>query len=268
LQLPEHIILIRGAGDLGSGVAWRLFQSHFQVLLTEIPQPLAVRRGVSFCEAVYEGNKIVEGVEAILVSTIEQVRTIWNNRAIPLIIDPDLKQSQALKPDVIVDAIVAKKNLGTRIDQAPLVITLGPGFRAGVDAHLVIETNRGHNLGRILTDGESERNTGIPGNIGGYSMERVLHAPGAGIFKTQKQIGDLVEKDERVAEIDNRPVRTAIRGILRGLIRNGTPVPAGLKVGDVDPRCNPEYCYTISEKARAIAGGVLEGILRVYNRHN
>lgn len=266
MKLSDLTILIRGAGDLASGAAWRLFQSHFNVLLTEIPHPLAVRREVSFCEAVYDGKKTVEGVEAIRISTIDQVREVWNSRAIPLIIDPDLKHSLILKPEVVIDAILAKKNLGTRIDQAPLVIALGPGFEAGVDAHLVIETNRGHNLGRVLTQGTAEGNTGIPGNIGGYTTERVLRAPVTGLFKTRKQLGDLVEPGEIVAEMNGHPIHTPIKGILRGLIRDATPVPAGLKVGDVDPRCRREYCYTISEKARAIAGGVLEGILRVYNK--
>lgn len=267
-KLNDLIILIRGAGDLASGVAWRLFQSHFKVLLTEIPRPLAVRREVSFCEAVYDGEKKVEGVQAILISAIDQVWEVWNSRAIPLIIDPDLKHSLLLKPEVVVDAILAKKNVGTRINQARLVIALGPGFEAGVDAHLVVETNRGHNLGRVLSEGTAESNTGIPGNIGGYTTERVLRAPVTGLFKTRRQIGDPVEPDEIVAEINGHPVHTPIKGILRGLIRDATPVPAGLKVGDVDPRCRLDFCYTISEKARAIAGGVAEGILRVYNKEN
>lgn len=266
MKLSDLIILIRGAGEMASGVAWRLFQSHFNILLTEIPQPLAVRREVSFCEAVYEGQKKVEGVEAVLITSEDDVRKIWVSGCIPLVIDPGLNRSLSLNPHVLVDAILAKKNKGTQINQAPLVIALGPGFRAGSDAHLVVETNRGHNLGRILTEGEAEADTGIPGTIGGYAVERVLKAPSEGIITTRKKIGDPVVPGEIVAEVAGQPVKARIKGVLRGLIREGTPVPVGLKVGDIDPRGNPAYCTTISEKARAIAGAVLEGIMRQYNR--
>lgn len=266
MKLTDLIILIRGAGEMASGVAWRLFQSHFKILLSEILQPLAVRRGVSFCEAVYEGRKKVEGVEAVLISSVEEVRKTWDSNRIPLMIDPTLNHCLILKPEVLVDAVLAKKNIGTRLDQAPLVIALGPGFKAGTDAHIVVETNRGHNLGRILTEGEAEPDTGIPGNIGGYASDRVLRAPTEGIIITCKKIGDPVAAGEPVAEVGGLPLQSKIKGVLRGLIREGTRVPAGLKVGDVDPRGNSAYCYTISEKARAIAGGVLESILRYYNQ--
>ena len=262
MKLNDHLILIRGAGEMASGVAWRLFQTHFKVLLTEIPQPLAVRRMVSFCEAVYEGRKMVEGVEAVLIPDVNQAEEAWRNQRLPLLIDPDLSQARALKPAVLVDAILAKKNQGTRLTDAPLVVALGPGFRAGRDAHLVVETNRGHNLGRLYTEGEAEANTGTPGNIGGFTGERVLRAPVSGVFRSDKTFGARVEAGESVAQVDGHPVRTQIGGILRGLIRNGTPVAAGLKVGDVDPRGTAVFCTTISEKARAIAGAVLEGILR------
>jgi len=266
MKLTDLVILIRGAGEMASGVAWRLFQSHFKILLTEIPQPLAVRREVSFCEAVYEGTKKVEGIEAVLISSVDEVRKTWDTNRIPLLVDPDLNRSLSLKPDVLIDAILAKKNIGTQLNHAPLVIALGPGFRAGIDAHLVIETNRGHNLGRVLLEGEAEANTGIPGNIAGYTTERVLRAPLKGILRTLKTIGDRIEPDETIAEVNDRPIQARIKGVLRGLIRDGTLVPAGLKVGDLDPRGNPAYCYSISEKALAIAGGVLEGILRYYNQ--
>lgn len=268
LKLTDLIILIRGAGEMASGLACRLYQSHFKILLTEIPQPLAVRRGVSFCEAVYEGRKKVEGIEAVLISSLEEVRKTWDSKSIPLMIDPTLNVSLTLKPHVLVDAVLAKKNIGTRLDQAPLVIALGPGFKVGSEAHLVIETNRGHNLGRILTEGKAEADTGIPGNIGGYTLDRVLRAPTKGIITVRKKIGDPVIPGETVAEVGGILIHSKIKGVLRGLIREGTGVPSGLKVGDVDPRGNPTYCYTISEKARAIAGGVLEGIMRYYNQEN
>lgn len=266
MDLSGLTVVIRGAGEMASGVAWRLFQAHFRVLLTEIPQPLAVRRGVSFCEAVYEGRQTVEGVEAVLVHRPEDATGVWQSRRIPLLLDPDLSQSLRLKPEVLVDAILAKKNLGTRITQAPLVVGLGPGFRAGIDAHYVVETQRGHNLGRLYDEGEAEADTGVPGTIGGFSGERVLRAPATGILKALKDIGAAVEAGEAVVEVEGIPVPARIPGVLRGLIRNGTPVSAGLKIGDVDPRSNPLFIQTISEKARAIAGAVLEGILRRFNQ--
>lgn len=266
MDLSDLTVVLRGAGEMASGVAWRLFQAHFRVLLTEIPQPLAVRRGVSFCDAVYQGRQTVEGVEAVLLGRPEDAVGVWRSRRIPLLVDPALSQCLRLKPEVLVDAILAKKNLGTRITQAPLVIALGPGFRAGIDAHYVVETQRGHNLGRLYSEGEAEPDTGVPGTIGGFSGERVLRAPAPGILRALKEIGDAVEAREVVAEVEGIPVPARIQGILRGLIRNGTPVTAGLKIGDVDPRGNPLYVRTISEKARAIAGAVLEGILRRFNQ--
>jgi xanthine dehydrogenase accessory factor len=265
-KLTDLVVLIRGAGEMATGVAWRLYQSRFKILLTETPQPLAVRREVSFCEAVYEGRKQVEGVEAVLIHSPNELAGAWGSLQIPLLIDPDLSLSLTVQPDVLVDAILAKRNLGTQAEQAPLVIALGPGFKAGRDAHLVIETNRGHNLGRIISDGEAEANTGVPGMIGGYTNERVLRAPREGIVEALKRIGDPVAQGEIVARVNGGPVQAEIKGIVRGLIRDGTPVPAGLKIGDIDPRGNREFCFTISEKARAIAGGVLEGILRIYNQ--
>ena len=184
MKLSDRLILIRGAGEMASGVAWRLFQSHFRVLPTEIPKPLAVRRTVSFCEAIYEGRQTVEGVEAVLIPAVDQADEAWRHNQLPLLIDPDLSQARTLNPDVLVDAILAKKNLGTRITDAPLVVSLGPGFRAGADAHLVVETNRGHNLGRLYPEGEAEANTGIPGSIGGFTSERVLRAPVTGLFRS------------------------------------------------------------------------------------
>lgn len=266
MSLHNLVVLIRGAGEMASGVAWRLQQSHFRVVLTEIPEPLAVRREVSFCEALYEGRKTVEGVEGVRISSPAEAAAIWESRRIPLLIDPDLTRVGVLNPDVLVDAILAKKNSGTRISDAPWVIGLGPGFRAGRDAHLVVETNRGHNLGRLYTEGEAEADTGEPGLIGGYASERVLRAPAAGRLTAIKAIGDPVEAGEPVALVAGQPVPSRIRGILRGLIRDNTSVPARLKIGDVDPRGDRTYCYTISEKARAIGGSVLEGILRHYNQ--
>ncbi|HMK65543.1 MAG TPA: selenium-dependent molybdenum cofactor biosynthesis protein YqeB, partial [Thermodesulfobacteriota bacterium] len=249
-----------------SAVAWTLSQCHFKVALLETEHPLAVRRLVSFCEAVYEGRKMVEGLEAVLVDSTEAFSEIWDSGAIPLLMDPDLNQALDVKPDILVDAILAKTNIGTRLDMASLVVGLGPGFTAGRDVHQVIETNRGHNLGRIIYQGEAEPDTGRPGNIEGFTEERVLRAPVEGIMKTFKDIGDRIKQGESVAEVAGRSIVGEIEGVLRGMIRDGTFVHSGLKVGDIDPRGKPEFCDTISEKARAIAGAVLVGIMTVFNK--
>jgi xanthine dehydrogenase accessory factor len=256
------VVLIRGGGEMATGVAHRLFHSGFLVCLTEIPEPLAVRREVSFCEAIHEGQKMVEGVKAIKVEGEAKVYQAWTEGLIPILVDPECQVRRKLNPDVIIDAILAKANTGTQFNDAPLVIGLGPGFRAGEDVHLVVETNRGHNLGRVIERGQAEPNTGVPGDIGGYTWERVLRAPCTGRFLGRKKIGDRVEKGEIVAEVETLPVCSQISGVLRGLLRDGGRAEKDMKVGDVDPRAAREHCFTISDKARAIGGGVLEAILR------
>jgi xanthine dehydrogenase accessory factor len=255
---------IRGGGDLASGVAWRLFQSGFKVFITEIARPLAVRRKVAFCEAVYDGHAEVEGVEAVLIPKPEDVYTIWDQGKIPLLVDPQCETKRIIAPQVIVDAILAKKNLGTTIADAHLVIALGPGFEAGKDAHFVVETNRGHNLGRLITSGTAEPNTGVPGIVQGITSERVLRAPVDGEWQNALDIGDDVKRGDVVGAVNRVSVEAQIDGVIRGLIRSGIDVHKGLKLGDIDPRANKEFCYTISEKSRALGGTVLEGILRVY----
>ena len=265
--LDEITILIRGAGEMASGVAHRLHQSHFKVCMVEIVHPIAVRREVSFCEAVYEGTKEVEGVQSKLISELDEIESAWEGGDIPILIDPDgVKTRRFLKPDVLIDAIMAKKNLGTHIKDAPLVIGLGPGFNAGKDVHVVIETNRGHDLGRMILKGAAEPDTGLPGNIAGYTIERLLRTMKKGLFHPQKSIGDRVTKGSVVAVVDDFPVIARINGVVRGLIREGVEVKKGMKVGDVDPRGKREPCFTISDKARSIAGGVLEAILYWFNR--
>ena len=259
-------VLIKGAGEMATGVAWRLHRCHFRLVLTETPHPLAVRRAVSLCEAVHEGRWTVEGVEAVLVEEPGQIEETWSQGAIPLLVDPEMAVLPHLRPDVLVEATLSKKNTGVSKGDAPLVICLGPGYQAGVDAHYVVETNRGHNLGRLYTRGRAAANTGIPGNIGGYTHERVLRAPADGVFQPRLALGDMVRAGETVAEVDGRPVQAQIDGVLRGLIRPGSRVRTGLKVGDVDPRGEKSYLETISEKARAVAGSVLEAIMRELNR--
>jgi xanthine dehydrogenase accessory factor len=234
--------------------------------MTEIPRPQAVRRGVAFCEAVYELEKEVEGVTAIFTPSPHDIFQVWEAGKVPVLVDPEATIKDILKPDVLVDAIMAKKNLGTRISDASLVIGLGPGFQAGKDVHMVVETNRGHNLGRVIYVGEAEADTGIPGVITGVSTERVFRAPKDGWLSTNKKIGDHVQAGEVVALIDDAPVKALVEGVIRGLLRDGAQVHGRVKIGDVDPRGIEDYCYTISDKARAIAGGVLEAILSHFNQ--
>jgi xanthine dehydrogenase accessory factor len=259
-------ICVRGAGELASAVAHRLYRCNFNVLLTEIANPQAVRRQVAFCEAVHYGSKEVEGVLAKLISDPNQIEATWRDGVIPVIVDPDTAVKDNIKPDVLVDAIIAKKNTGVNITDAPLVIGLGIGFYAGRDVHVVIETNRGHNLGRVILNGEAEADTGAPGVIGGYSLERVFRAPKDGKFKIGKDIGEYVKAGDVVAMVDDTPVKVEIGGIIRGILADETTVYKGMKAGDVDPRGKKEYCYTISDKGRAIAGGVLEAILSFFNK--
>jgi len=276
MDLTELVVLIRGGGEMASGIAHRLVRCHFRVCIAELPQPLAVRRGVSFCEAVYEGEWEVEGITAQLAQGPEEMPSLWQRGRIPVLVDPEARVREVLRPQVLVDATMAKRNLGVRIDDAPLVLATGPGFVAGRDAHMVVETNRGHDLGRLILSGEAEPDTGVPGDIDGHTASRVLKAPQEGLFRARKAIGDPVRAGETVALLEPQPARpygpslgpqpvvAAIDGVLRGLLHDGLWVEARTKVGDIDPRGSREHCFTISDKARAIAGGVLEGILLFY----
>jgi xanthine dehydrogenase accessory factor len=258
----EIKVLIKGAGEMASGIAHRLFRSGFKVCMTEIPKPIAVRRTVSFSESVYEIEAEVEGIKGQLVSSAASVLRAWGQRVIPVMVDPEAKIREKVPFNVLIDAILAKKNLRTAISDASLVVGIGPGFEVGKDVHMVIESNRGHNLGRVILYGKAEENTGIPGSIGLYSTERILRASQNGLFKTAgRQIGDYVTAQEVVGYLNDRPVIAAISGVLRGLLRDGMEVMKGTKLGDIDPRGISDYCFTISDKARAIAGGVLEGIM-------
>lgn len=257
--MPDRpLAVVKGAGDLATGVAYRLHRVGFHVLMTEVAQPTVIRRTVAFAEAVYEGRSQVDGVEALLVDGPSAIRTAFERDAVAVLVDPEALVALAMHPLLLVDAIIAKKNLGTAMNDAPAVVALGPGFRAGFDVHAVVETMRGHDLGRVIWEGEALPNTGVPGEIGGYGAERVLRAPMAGTFTGLRQIGDRVEPGDLVAEVDGEPVRSSIAGVLRGVLRSGLPVTPGFKVADVDPRAKPEHCVSISDKALAIAGGVLE----------
>ena len=263
----KDLIIVRGGGDLATGTIYKLKKSGFPVLILEVAQPSAIRRNVAFCEAVYQGTQTVENMTCYLAESLAQAQQFLNEGKLAVLVDPTGESIAVLNPLAVVDAILAKKNLGTNKRLAPITVALGPGFRAGEDVDAVIETKRGHNLGRVLWEGTAAPNTGIPGIIGGYGIERVIHCPAKGILRNVKKITDTVSKGEVIAvvEMENGivPVEATVDGILRGLIRDGYPVQIGFKMADIDPRID-EYnnCFTISDKARCIAGGVLEAILQ------
>lgn len=273
----KDLIVVRGAGDLATGTIHRLKKAGFRLLVLEAEHPAAIRRQVALSEAVYAGSARVEDVEAVRMDVdlaekknrkelLEQeMERIWKKDGVPVLVDPAGLSIAALRPAVVVDAILAKKNLGTTKEMAPLVIALGPGFTAGENVDVVIETKRGHNLGRVIRSGSAVPNTGIPGIIGGYGKERVMHAQAEGILRNAASIGDIVEARAVIAEIETEngtvPVEASLSGLLRGLIRDGYPVTKGFKIADIDPRKEElQNCFTISDKARCIAGSVLEAI--------
>ncbi|MDP2917795.1 MAG: selenium-dependent molybdenum cofactor biosynthesis protein YqeB [Dehalococcoidia bacterium] len=266
-KLSELIVLIKGGGEVASGIAYRLHRSRFRVCLTEIQAPLAVCRGTCFSEAVFDGTKTIEGVTAELVPvSMEQVYRVWRSGNIPIVVDPELSIKPKITPDVLVDAIMAKRETGIRITDAPLVIGVGPGFSAGKNVHLVIESNHSNNLGKVILSGEAEADTGEPVAIAGLTRERVLWAPEAGVFTTSKAIGDLVEADEVIAYIDEIPLKAPLSGMLRGLLRSGVKVLRNTKLIEVGPPVNDKsICLDIRDKIRAISGGVLEAIMMSLN---
>lgn len=265
-DLTSLTIVVRSAGDLATGIVLRLYRSGFhRIVMLEVERPLAVRRRVAFSEAVWLGENTVEGITGRKVDASD-IEACWSRGELPVVVDPEGTCMASLKPDVVVDAIMAKRNLGTSTGDAPLVIGVGPGFSAGDDVHYVIETCRGHHLGRVIREGEALPNTNVPGSIEGYAIERLLRAPVEGTFMTDLDIGDRVAKGDTVGTVDGEPVVASIAGVLRGLLRTDTPTPKGMKLGDIDPRDKVEFCDTASDKAIAIGGGVLEALLEKYNR--
>ncbi|WP_346685337.1 selenium-dependent molybdenum cofactor biosynthesis protein YqeB [Megamonas hypermegale] len=254
-------ILIKGAGDLASGIAWRLRRAGFNVLMTEIAQPLTVRLTVSYSNAVYEGEVEIEGIKGVLVKDYMQAQEVMLKGDIAVIVDEQADVKDEFKPNVIIDAIMAKKNLNTKIDDVPVVIGVGPGFCAGKDCDYVIETKRGHFLGKVIEQGEAIANTGVPGNIGGYTIERIIRSNGDGVFKSVAKIGDSVKKGDIVAYTEDRPIYALIDGIVRGMLHDGIVVSDKMKCGDIDPRAEKSHCFTISDKSRAIGGGALEAVM-------
>ena len=257
----DTLIIIKGAGDLASGVAYRLKRCGFPLIMTELPTPLFVRRAVAFGEAVYSGTTTVEGITARRVGTPEEAAQLATSSIIPILVDAQATVVTSLQPQVLVDAIIAKKNTGTHQSDAPFVIALGPGFTAGQDCHVVIETNRGHNLGRIIYNGQAEANTNAPGSVQGKTTSRVLRAPAAGQVSPAAKIGDAITEGQLIVTINGHQILAQFNGVLRGIIHPSVSVTPGYKIGDMDPRGNITHCFTISDKSLAIAGGVLEAIL-------
>lgn len=265
-KLSELIVLIRGGGEVASGIAHRLHRSHFRVCLTETKYPLAVSRGTSFSEAVFDGVKTIEGVAAELApSSLEHIYKIWRQGKIPVVVDTRASVKDEIKPDVLIDAIMAKRNIGTYITDAPLVIGLGTGFYAGRDVYLVVETNHSNSLGRVIVHGEAEKDTGTPVEIEGLTRERVVWAPQDGTFTTEREIGESVVTGEVLGRIGGSLLEAPVGGILRGLLRGGVSVSKGAKLIEVDPVNDKAICSVIRDKMRAIAGGVLEAIMSRFN---
>lgn len=262
----SFLVVIRGAGEMASAVGLCLHSVGFPVVMTETERPLAIRRAVSFSDAVFDGQASVEGVAARRAGSADEARAILAAGAIAVRVDAAGQSIAELRPAIVVDAIIAKRNLGTRLSDAPIVIALGPGFVAGRDAHAVIETNRGHDLGRIVWDGAAQPDTGEPAPVLGHSVDRVLRAPAAGVVRWQRHIGDCVAAGALLGEVAGAPITAPFAGVLRGALRDGLEVSAGLKIGDVDPRNEPRACFTVSDKARAIAGATLQAILILLRR--
>ncbi|WP_087364187.1 selenium-dependent molybdenum cofactor biosynthesis protein YqeB [Faecalibacterium sp. An192] len=262
----KDLVIVRGGGDLATGTIYKLRKCGFPVLVLEIASPSAIRRNVAFCEAVYQGSQQVEDMTCYLAGTVEEARRLVEQNQLALLVDPAGDAIRQLKPLAVVDAILAKRNLGTHRGMAPITVALGPGFTAGVDVDAVVETQRGHNLGRVLWQGAAAPNTGVPGIIAGYGRERVIHSPAAGVLRNVCKITDTVRRDQVIAVVETPagevPVKATLDGLLRGLIRDGYPVTEGFKIADIDPRAE-EYqnCFTISDKARCIAGGVVEAVM-------
>ena len=260
------IVFIKGAGDLATGIAYRLKVCGFNVVMSEIEKPTTVRRTVAFSQAVFDKTTEVEGMKGVLVDSVDKINEELTKGNIPVVIDPKGEFIEKLKPQVVVDAIIGKKNCaGTKISDAPIVIAVGPGFEAGADCHCVVESQRGHYLGRTIYKGCAIPNTGVPGNIGGYTVERIIRACDDGIIEPLVSIGDYVEEGQELASVNGNYIYASISGIVRGMLEKGIRVNKGMKSGDIDPRCERHHCFTISDKARSIGGGVLEAILTLQN---
>lgn len=256
----DHLVVLRGGGDLATGVALRLHRAGFPLVVLELDQPLAIRRTVALASAVFEGRVVVEGMEAVRVDSPGEAETLASSEMVPVLAASTLPEFPS-PPAVVVDARVAKRNLDTTIDQAPLVVALGPGFEAGIDCHAVVETKRGHRLGRVVWEGSAAPDTGVPGRVGGSDTDRVVRAPTGGVVAWKVEIADRIEKDHEMGRVEDTPVTAPIAGVVRGLIAPGRRVAPGLKIADIDPRGDASACFEVSDKARLVGGGVLEAVL-------
>lgn len=249
-------VIVRGGGDLASGIVYRLRKARFPVLILETSRPLVVRRTVSFAQAVFDGEYSIEGEKCVLIDNLNS----FNPDVVNIMVDPGGKSISEVCPEILVDAIMAKRKTGTDRDMARFVVAIGPGFSAPRDVHAVIETKRGHFLGRVITNGSAIPDTGIPGIVMGVGADRLLRAPADGMLKTKYDIGDMVNKGDIIGTVGDIPVAAKISGVIRGLIHPSVYMNKGVKMGDIDPRCDKSYCYTISDKSFSVAGGVMEAI--------
>lgn len=259
----DNLVLVRGGGDLATGTIHRLVQVGFRVIVLELPKPTVIRTSVAFAQCLFDGTAEVEGLESVAAASLADALRLTDEGRVPVLVDPQGAVRFDVKPVAVVDAILAKKNMGTYLEWAPVVIGLGPGFTAGSDVHAVVETNRGHHLGRVYYQGTAEPNTGIPGIIGGHSSDRIVRAPASGMFSAVRKIGDSVQYGDTLGFINGQAVRAPLKGTLRGLINSNLEVFQNMKIGDIDPRNIRDHCWTISDKARTISGGVLEALLHL-----
>lgn len=267
--MAEHIVIVRGGGDLATGAIQKLWHAGFKVLVLETSVPLAIRRTVALCSCIYSGCYTVEDMTAEHIHTLQECESVWAKGNIPVFVDPDADAISYFSPVALIDAIIAKKNIGTTKNMAPITVALGPGFTAGKDADVVIETMRGHRLGKLILEGSAMANTGVPGILGGESVKRVIHSPTGGTTKLCRNIGDKVQKEDVLFYVDDTPVHASLDGILRGLISNNIQIPKGLKSADIDPRGSDKVdCFTISDKARALGGAVLDAVFYIGHKNN
>ena len=262
MKYSDNLIIFRGAGELASGAIRRLILAGFPVIALEMENPLCIRRTVSFATAVYDGESEVEGVRGKLFEIGDESLNGAKKSIAAIIIDPDGKSIDNLSPSILVDARMMKKNSDVTRKSAPVVIALGPGYTAPEDVHYVVETVRGHNLGRVISEGTALPDTGVPGKLGGESAKRVLRAPISGIFNSIVKLGEMVSEGEVVGELSGTEIKSELNGLLRGLLHDGVEVSEGMKIGDIDPRGIRDYMNSVSDKANAIAGGVMEAVFR------
>ncbi len=261
MEIERPLIILRGGGDLATGVAVRLHRCGFDIVVLEIQQPLTVRRRVAFAEAVYAGEIEVGGVRSVFVSDSGQISQLCSERVVPVLVDPAANLCAQINATALVDGRMRKTPPETTLDPSLFTIGLGPGFTAGLNCHAVVETNRGHNMGRVIWQGSAEPDTKVPEAVAGFDVDRVLRAPVSGLLEGGKEIGSMIRAGEEIARVGGAPIAAPFDGVLRGLVHDDVHVEEAAKIGDLDPRGEPSYCFSISDKALAVGGGVLEALL-------